>query len=98
LHKLVDALNSEANLTASGRKRWDSNIVSALVNRLRVEDYLQKHPDLMQRPVARPIRFRSAAHRHDADDQPAALKIPRDDRGQTTHGQVFGRWPQPRLQ
>jgi hypothetical protein len=55
LHKLVDALNTEANLSENGRKRWEANIVNTLVNRLRVEDYLQKHPELLQRPVDRPL-------------------------------------------
>jgi hypothetical protein len=55
LHKLVDALDTEANLTETGRKRFETNIVNILVNRLRVEDYLAKHPELLQRPVDRPM-------------------------------------------
>jgi hypothetical protein len=41
LNKLVEALNTEANLTENGRKRWETNIVSTLVNRLRVEAHLK---------------------------------------------------------
>jgi len=55
LHKLVDALNTEADLTENGRRRFETNIVNALANRLRVEDYLQKHPELLQRPTDRPM-------------------------------------------
>src|ERR1700730_10576051 len=55
LHKLVDALNTEADLTENGRKRFETNIVNTLANRLRVEDYLQKHPELLQRPTDRPM-------------------------------------------
>lgn len=55
LHKLVDALNAEAKLTANGRQRWATTIVNLLVNRLRVEDYLAKHPQLLQRPIESPL-------------------------------------------
>jgi len=55
LNKLVDALNTEAKLSASGEKRMEANIVGTLVNRLRVEDYLAKHPELLQRPIDRPM-------------------------------------------
>jgi len=55
LHKLIDALDTEANLSENGRKRFETNIVNTLANRLRVEDYLRKHPDLLQRPVDRPM-------------------------------------------
>ena len=55
LNKLVEALNTEANLTENGRKRWETNIVNTLVNRLRVEAHLKTHPELLQRPVERPM-------------------------------------------
>jgi hypothetical protein len=55
LHKLIDALDTEANLSENGRKRFQTNIANTLANRLRVEDYLRKHPDLLQRPVDRPM-------------------------------------------
>jgi hypothetical protein len=55
LHQLVDALNSEARLSVAGAQRQEASIIATLVNRLRVEDYLSKHPGLLQRPVERPL-------------------------------------------
>jgi hypothetical protein len=55
LSELVDSINSEAGLTQRGVGRWEATITGLLVNRLRVEDYLAKHPELLEQPVERPM-------------------------------------------
>lgn len=55
LKTLVEALNTEAKLTDNGRRRWETTIVNLLANRMRVEDYLAKHPQILQQPVERPM-------------------------------------------
>lgn len=55
LRILVHSLNTEARLTEAGAKRWEAMLVSTLANRLRVEDYLAQHPDLLERPIERPM-------------------------------------------
>jgi Sulfotransferase family len=55
LNCLVDALNSEARLSERGEKSIASALVNTLANRLRVEDYLARHPELLERPVEKPL-------------------------------------------
>lgn len=55
LNRLVDSFNNEAKLTARGEKSVEGTLVATLVNRLRVEDYLAKHPELLQRPIDKPM-------------------------------------------
>jgi Sulfotransferase family len=55
LERLVSASNLEANLSAAGAPRWEANLVGILSNRLRVVDYLKKHPALLERPIDRPM-------------------------------------------
>jgi hypothetical protein len=55
LELLVKASNEEANLSAAGAPRWEANLVGILSNRLRVVDYLEQHPDLLERPIERPM-------------------------------------------
>lgn len=38
-----------------GAQRWEANIVGILSNRLRIVDYLKQHPELLQRPIERPM-------------------------------------------
>lgn len=52
---LVDSLNSEADLTPMGETVFTQTVTGYLVNRLRVEDWLTKHPELLQRPVEKPM-------------------------------------------
>jgi len=54
LARLVDALNNEARLSERGRPAIEQELVDTLVNRLRVEDHLAKHPELLERPVKKP--------------------------------------------
>ena len=55
LSLLVKASNEEANLSEAGAQRWEANIVSTLSNRLRIVDYLKQHPELLERPIDRPM-------------------------------------------
>ncbi len=55
LNRLVTALNTEARLNARGEKSVEGNLVATLANRLKVEDYLARHPELLQRPVEKPM-------------------------------------------
>jgi hypothetical protein len=54
LQRLVKASNEEAGLSASGAERWEGSIVGYLANRLRIVDYLKRHPELLQRPIEKP--------------------------------------------
>jgi Sulfotransferase family len=55
LNRLIDSLNNEAKLNARGEKSLEGNITATLINRLKVEDYLAKHPELLQRPIEKPM-------------------------------------------
>lgn len=55
LEKLVQASNEEAHFTAAGAAQWETSILDTLTNRLRIVDYLKHHPDLLDRPVDRPM-------------------------------------------
>lgn len=55
LRILVDSLDREARLTEAGAQRVAAGIVDTLANRLRVEDYLKQHPELLERPIDRPL-------------------------------------------
>jgi hypothetical protein len=55
LDVLVDSINREAKLTDAGRQRWTTTLVGTLANRLRVEDWLASHPELLERPIEKPL-------------------------------------------
>jgi hypothetical protein len=55
LNVLVDALNSEANLSEAGYQRMQGTLVSTLANRLRIEGHLAKNPELLERPIEKPM-------------------------------------------
>lgn len=55
LNRLVDALNSEAKLNTRGLQSVQGNLIATLANRLRVEDYLARHPGLLERPIEKPL-------------------------------------------
>jgi hypothetical protein len=55
LDVLCNALNREANLNARGEMSARKEFVDTLANRLRVEDYLKKHPELLERPIEKPM-------------------------------------------
>jgi hypothetical protein len=55
LQTLVKASVEEAKLSAAGAARWEGYIVGILVNRLRIIDYLKQHPELLERPIEKPM-------------------------------------------
>src|SRR5882762_8419652 len=55
LERLVEASNEEANLSTVGAQRWEANLVGILSNRLRIVEYLRKHPELLARPIEKPM-------------------------------------------
>ncbi|MCY4428675.1 MAG: sulfotransferase [Halieaceae bacterium] len=55
LQRLVQALNDEAKLNEGGIQRVEANLIATLSNRLRVEDYLAQHPQLLERAVEKPL-------------------------------------------
>lgn len=52
---LVKASNEEARLSPAGAMRWRETLTTVLVNRLRIVDYLKRKPELLQRPVEKPM-------------------------------------------
>ncbi|HEX7858165.1 MAG TPA: sulfotransferase [Sphingobium sp.] len=52
---LVNSLNSEARLTERGMASTIQRISQAISNRLRVIDYLKQHPELLERPIEKPM-------------------------------------------
>jgi hypothetical protein len=55
LAKLLDALEGEACLTLLGRLFARSEIQRILQNRLRVEDWIRRHPELLRERIEAPI-------------------------------------------
>src|ERR1700742_4233154 len=55
LEKLVQASNNDAHLSEAGAPRWEASLVGTLSNRLRIVDHLKKHPELLDRPVEKPL-------------------------------------------
>jgi hypothetical protein len=55
LQILVKASIEEAQLSAAGAPRWEGYLVGILVNRLRIIDYLKQHPELLERPIEKPM-------------------------------------------
>lgn len=55
LEVLCASLRGEAGLSAFGTVSMHAQLVQMLTNRLLVEQYLQAHPDALERPVERPI-------------------------------------------
>lgn len=55
LERLVASLNTETELNATGNYVATNILVDALVNRLKIEDYWKRHPQLEEQVVARPV-------------------------------------------
>lgn len=55
LEKLCASLKGEANLSDFGRGLLQQKIVEMLVNRLRIEDWFAKHPEIAQETIAAPV-------------------------------------------
>ncbi|HZP30515.1 MAG TPA: sulfotransferase [Acidimicrobiia bacterium] len=55
LVRYVDALNTEAQLSAIGAVALEAQVTGNLVNRLRVVDWVKQHPEVRDEPVAAPL-------------------------------------------
>ncbi|MFT4047995.1 MAG: sulfotransferase [Solimonas sp.] len=55
LERLVQASNEEARLSPAGAQRWAGNLIGIASNRLRIVDYLKQHPELLERPIEKPM-------------------------------------------
>ncbi|TGD71093.1 sulfotransferase [Mangrovimicrobium sediminis] len=55
LQCLLAAAQSEARLSAAGQAAFDEMIIRALVNRLELEDWYQRHPEIDEGEIRRPL-------------------------------------------
>lgn len=55
LRVLLHSLNTEAHLNAAGQFSMRTRIVDLLVNRLRLEHYLESHPEIRDEQIAAPF-------------------------------------------
>jgi hypothetical protein len=55
LTRLVEALNNEADLSPRGQQIVQGTLVNNLSLRLKIEDYLAQHPELLARPIEKPL-------------------------------------------
>jgi len=55
LEVLVEALDREARLNATGRAVLDGQIVDLLGNRLRIEDWYGRHPEIDEQDIVAPL-------------------------------------------
>ena len=55
LERLLDALAVEADLTPVGNATAENQINRLLANRLRIEDWWSRHPELSQQSIERPL-------------------------------------------
>lgn len=55
LDQFVRALDTEAGLSPLGEVALEQQIVASLVNRLRVTNWVDEHPEVLDAPVERPI-------------------------------------------
>ncbi|GAB7551630.1 sulfotransferase [Novosphingobium sp. 11B] len=52
---LLKSYEDEARFTEAGMARSVDALVAAMANRMRVEDWLARHPELLERPVEKPL-------------------------------------------
>jgi len=55
LERLVHALDTEARLSASGQVAIDALLVNRLSNRLRIEDWYRRHPEIDDQTIVAPL-------------------------------------------
>ncbi|HEX7907705.1 MAG TPA: sulfotransferase [Paraburkholderia sp.] len=55
LDVLFDSLNREANLSAQGEALLHDKVLAQLVNRLVIEDYCRRYPEILAQPIDDPL-------------------------------------------
>ena len=63
LKVLVASLNEEADLNAGGRFGQYQRILNILINRLRVEAWIEKHPEILDEEINSPVVIIGASMR-----------------------------------
>lgn len=52
---LVRGINAEPRVTPEGAARLEAQMIQMLTNRLRVDDTLRQHPEILERPIEKPL-------------------------------------------
>jgi len=55
LRRLTRALNSEARLHAAGRLFWHDRLRNILVDRLRAQQWFERHPEILEETIVAPL-------------------------------------------
>jgi hypothetical protein len=55
LERLLAAYANEARFTPRGAEMMHADVVATMANRMRVEDWLKRHPELLDAPVEKPL-------------------------------------------
>lgn len=55
LERLIDALNSEAQLSEIGKFQVEMSVARGLENRLQIENYIAENPDVLDQQIKHPI-------------------------------------------
>jgi hypothetical protein len=55
LARLIESYQSEARLTVQGMAMKRETLIANMAIRMQVEDWLTRHPDLLERPIAKPL-------------------------------------------
>ncbi|MEW9856425.1 sulfotransferase family protein [Novosphingobium sp. M1R2S20] len=55
LEKLLHAYETEAKFTEQGRQMAYNDLVTCMSSRMQIEDWLARHPELLSRPVEKPM-------------------------------------------
>ena len=55
LHVLIDSLTREANLSPQGEALLHGKMLAQLVNRLVIEDYCRRYPEILTQPIDDPL-------------------------------------------
>ncbi|WP_285021024.1 sulfotransferase [Novosphingobium sp. fls2-241-R2A-195] len=55
LQRLIDAYAEEARFTERGTQLAQRDLVKYMAGRMRIEDWLARHPELLERPVEKPM-------------------------------------------
>jgi hypothetical protein len=55
LERLIRAVDSEARLTEAGAAAFDTQLIQCLSQRLQVEDWYRRHPEIDEQPIVAPL-------------------------------------------
>ncbi len=55
LGRLLDAYANEARFTPRGADMMHADVVATMATRMKVEDWLKRHPELLEKPVEKPL-------------------------------------------